>query len=633
MAKEILAGVGGQENIRDAEHCMTRLRFTLADNGKADRAAVEKVPGVLSVLEKGGQFQVVIGGEVPRVFSAYRELVGAPATVGASAAGGASAPTTTGADRVADGDSDTKKPNLLTRITETLSAIFVPIIPAIIGAGMLKGLLSTLQIMGVIDIESSTYVILNAVSDGPFYFLPVLIAFSAAKRFGMNQYVAVAIAFAALHPNLTALLTQAKTDGTVPDFFGLPVTPATYSSSVIAMFFTIWLASYVERFLDRHIHHTVRIIFSPMITILIMITLFITVIGPLGSIIGTALSSSIAFLMANTGPFGGIIMAVAWCLLVMVGMHYALVPVYLESLATQGFDYILVCITLANVAQGAAAIGALLRMRNRRMRPIALSAGITAFFGITEPVIYGVNLRYRRPFIAALVGAGIAGGFAMLFQTKAYVFVKPGIQGIPMFIGDTFWFAIIAMVISIAVAFLLAFFWGLPKGTDEPDAPEVEAAPGTVLAPLSGRIIPLADVDDAAFSSGVLGTGLAIDPTSDRVVSPVNGRIVTVLASGHAVGIVSDEGVELLIHVGVDTVRLQGEHFRVLVAAGDDVDAGTPLIEFDADAIRAAGYSLVTPVVVTSGADLSDVHAGEVVAGEALFIAAVPATAATPTDR
>lgn len=451
VARQILAEVGGPENIAGAEHCMTRLRLNLVDSSKADAAKVQAIPGVLGVVNKGGQFQVVLGGVVPKIFAAFDPLWRNQA----SSSSGEAAPMPAKSSL-----------NFFDSLIAALSGVFVPILPAIIGAGMLKGLLSTLVVLKWVDTTSSTYIILNAISDGAFYFLPVLIAFSGAKKFGMNQYTAAAVAFAALHPTISTLLSGAMKTGTPLDFFHLPVTPANYAASVISMFVTVWVGGYIERFFDRRIHESVRVIFSPMLTILIVVTLFFTIIGPFGAIAGDGLSRGIVKLFEISGILGGVAVAVGWCLMVIVGMHYAMVPIFLQSLATNHYDYILVGATLANIAQGGAAMAVFLRLREPKGKAIALSAGISAFFGVTEPVIYGVNLRYRRPFFAALMGAGIAGGFAMFFETKAYVFVKTGIQGIPMFIGPTFVYAIMAMGISISAAFLIAYFWGLPEQKD-----------------------------------------------------------------------------------------------------------------------------------------------------------------------
>lgn len=609
VAHQITEHVGGAANIAHAEHCMTRLRLNLVAPAKADKKAIEAMPEVLGVVDKGGQLQVILGGEVPQVFQAMGVVGSSAPAAGAGAAKG----------------------GLGARMLDALSGVFVPILPAIIGAGMLKGLLSTLVVLEWVNAESTTYGLLNAVSDGAFYFLPILIAFSGAKKFGMNVYVAAAIAMAALHPTVTTLLSTAKTEGTDVAFFGLPVTPATYSASVLGMFVTVWLAAKVERFFNKYIHSSVRVIFAPMLTILVMITAFFVVIGPAGAILGNYLATGVTWLFENTGPLAGIAMGAGWPLLVIVGMHYATVPLFLESLATNGYDYILVCATMANIAQGAAALGVYFRLRNKAQRTLAISSGITAIFGVTESAIYGINLRYRRPFIAGLIGSGIGSGFALIMGAKAYVFVKTGIQGIPMFIGPTFVWAIVAMVISVGVAFAVAYFWGVKdelqvavEGESGDSTAVALASSGasadTVVAPVDGTLVALSDVKDEAFSAGILGQGVAIEPSSGRFVSPVNGTVRSVFPTGHAVGIVSDTGTEILIHVGLDTVKLDGAHFTALVAAGDDVEVGTPLIDADLAAITAAGYSALTPVVVTSPGEVVVARSsGTVSTGQALF--------------
>lgn len=608
VARDIVDGVGGASNIAMAEHCMTRLRLNLKDDSAADRKQVEAIPGVLGVVEKGGQFQVVIGGEVPNVYAALDKL--------ASTSEGQTAPKATG--------------NLFSRMLDTLAGVFVPLLPAIIGAGMVKALLSTLTIAGLVDAKSTTFILLNAVSDGAFFFLPILVAFSAAKKFGMNQFVASAIALGVLHPSVAALMTASTTNGTPISFFGLPVSPATYSSSVIAMFFTIWLASYIDRFFNRVVPASIRVVFAPMLTILVVVTAFFVAIGPVGSIAGKYLAQGVVYAFENAGPLAGFALGAGWPLLVMVGMHYALVPVIVESIANQGYDYILVAGTMANLAQGAAALAVFFRLRNKAMRPITLSAAIPAFFGVTEPAIYGVNLRYKRPFVAGLIGGGVGGAVALIFQTKAYIYIKTGIQGLPMFIGPTFIFAVLSMVVAVAVAFTVAYLWGIKEDdvAVEADAgllPNTETAVGgpyaLVVAPVAGTVVPLASVPDAAFSTGVVGAGVAIEPSSGQIVSPLEGTVIAIFPTNHAIGLRAEDGTEVLIHVGLDTVRLKGQHFEGLVARGDRVSVGTPLIRVDLEAVKKAGYSTLTPVIATQrGATIEAAHTDQtVVAGEPLF--------------
>ncbi|WP_094701262.1 beta-glucoside-specific PTS transporter subunit IIABC [Brevibacillus laterosporus] len=596
VAKEIVALVGGKENIAHVTHCMTRLRFNLHDDQLANKEMLEKTKGVMGTMKSGGQFQVIIGNDVAQV---YKEIMKSTDVT-----------TKQGHDKAPK-----KKQNPISAIFDVIAGVFTPILPAIAGAGMIKGLLSLAATFGWMSPDDSTYLILNAIGDGAFYFLPLILAFSAANKFGNNPFVAVAVAAAVLHPQLTALLGT----GQNTSFLGMPVTAVTYASSVIPIVITIWLASYVEKAVDKAVHKSMKLILVPMITLLIVVPLMLIAIGPIGTIIGNGLASGITALFDHAGLFAGVLLGGTMSLIIITGMHYALIPIMIGTVAQLGYDYILPIMFVANLAQAGAAFGVFLKSRNKEFKSIAMSTSITATMGITEPAMYGVNMRLKKPFIAALIGGAVSGAFISLFNTKAYIVGgNAGLPGVPILIGETFWYAIIGMIIAFVVGAVMTYLLGFvdipsneakeePRETEEMIEIEKVVEIGHTLvkseqiySPLAGVVHPLQEVSDPTFSREIMGKGIAIEPAEGRVVSPVNGTVVSIFNTKHAIGLISDEGAEVLIHIGIDTVKLEGKHFTTHVQTGQQVKVGELLIEFDLHAIRQAGFETITPVIITN---------------------------------
>ena len=607
LSKDILKLVGGEENIDQVTHCMTRLRFNLNDNSKADKATLKNTPGVMGVMENGGQFQVIIGNDVPVVYNA---LVGnmskSPDAKPAAAATGG------------------KKKNPLSAVFDFISGVFTPILPAITGAGMIKGIVALLLTFGWIDETSSTYIILSAIGDGAFYFLPIILGISTARKLGSNMYIGAAIGASVMHPTITALLAP----GENVSFIGLPVVAATYASSVIPILIAVWLASYVEKAIDKVTHASLKLIVVPTVTLLIIVPVMMIAVGPLGVIIGNGLTDGINWLFNNAGLFAGLLVGGAFSLLIITGMHYALVPIMIGSIATLGYDYLIPLMMVANFAQAGSALGVSLKSKNKQIKSLSASTGVTALMGITEPAMYGVNMRFKKPFVAALIGAAISGAFVSFFQTKAYVIGGlAGLSGIPMIIGPTFVYALIGIVIAVVASAILTYILGfedVPEAVPaaattasaEPVTPvaadvnssasavsaveEEKAQDQEVFSPMTGEVKPLSDVPDPAFSEEIMGKGFAIQPTEGRVVSPINGTVFSLSKSGHAIGLVSDNGAEMLIHIGIDTVKLKGQFFSPKVQAGAKVAVGDVLMEFDREEIEKAGYTTITPVIVTN---------------------------------
>jgi len=602
LSKDILKLVGGEENVDQVTHCMTRLRFNLNDNKKADKETLKNTPGVMGVMENGGQFQVIIGNDVPKVYNALVGNMSKGANAGSSTA-------STGPKQ---------KRNPISALFDFISGVFTPILPAITGAGMIKGIVAILVAFGWLSDKSSTYVILSAIGDGAFYFLPIILAISAAKKLGSNMYIGAALAAGIMHPTITALLAEGNSS-----FAGIKVVAATYSSTVIPIVIAIWIASYVEKAVDRITHSSVKLIVVPTVTLLIMVPLTLIAIGPLGSIIGNGMSGGIAWLFENASILASILIGGTMSLLIITGMHYALLPIIVGSMTTLGYDFIIPLMLAANWAQAGGAIGVGLRSKNGQTKSLAYSTGLTAFMGITEPAMYGVNMRYKKPFIAALIGGAIGGGFMGIVKVKAFVLTGlVGLPGLAAFISpsiSTLIYGILGGLIAIASAAIITYILGFQENnapqaaatsastetattaTSVPVvAEETQATDEQVFSPITGEVRPLSDVPDPAFSEEIMGKGFAIQPAEGRVVSPINGTVFSLSKSGHAIGLVSDTGAEMLIHIGIDTVKLKGQFFSPKVQAGTKVAVGDVLMEFDREEIEKAGYTTITPVIITN---------------------------------
>ncbi|WP_339306359.1 beta-glucoside-specific PTS transporter subunit IIABC [Paenibacillus sp. FSL R5-0519] len=602
LSKDILKLVGGEENIDQVTHCMTRLRFNLNDNQKADKATLKNTPGVMGVMENGGQFQVIIGNDVPVVYNA---LVGNMSK--SPTADNASSAASTG---------EKKKRNPISALFDFISGVFTPILPAITGAGMIKGIVAILVALGWLSDTSSTYIILSAIGDGAFYFLPIILAISAARKLGSNMYIAAALAAGIMHPTITALLANGDTT-----FVGIKVIAATYSSTVIPIILAIWIASYVEKAVDRVTHASLKLLIVPTVTLLIMVPLTLMTVGPLGTVLGNGLSGGISWLFDNMSIFASILIGGTMSLLIITGMHYALLPIIVGSMTTLGYDFIIPLMFAANLAQGGAAFGVGLRSRNSKTKSLAYSTGLTAIMGITEPAMYGINMKFKKPFIAALIGGAIAGGFMGIVNVKAYVLTGlVGLPSIAAFISpaiSTLLYALAGGLIAIVAAAVLTYILGFEEeNASEPAAPVAEPATAAttsaseteeakaqdeqIFSPITGEVKPLSEVPDPAFSEEIMGKGFAIQPTEGRVVSPINGTVFSLSKSGHAIGLVSDTGAEMLIHIGIDTVKLKGQFFSPKVQAGAKVTVGDVLMEFDREQIEKAGYTTITPVIITN---------------------------------
>ncbi|GGF72553.1 PTS beta-glucoside transporter subunit EIIBCA [Paenibacillus albidus] len=599
LSKQIITLVGGESNVNSVFHCATRLRFKLKDSSKANKEALQKTPGVITVVENSGQFQVVIGNNVGQVFEQImKETNLQDAEQGSKE----------------DSSSDA---GFLGKAVDIISSIFSPILGALAGAGVLKGLLALILSLGWINGASGTYLILNAASDSVFYFLPVFLAITAARKFKANQFVSVAIAGALIYP---AVITAVG--GTEPlSFLGIPIVLVNYSSSVIPIILAVWVQSYVEKWFRSVIHESVRNILVPMFALLIVIPLTFLAFGPVGSMISNGLASGYTWLYNLSPLVAGAIAGAFWQVFVIFGVHWGFVPIMLSNISTLGYDTMLPILSAAVMSQAGAVFGVFLKSRNTQLKALAGSSTLAAVFGITEPTIYGVTLKLKKPFIYACISGAIGGAIIGMGGARAISFSLPGLLALPTYFGTGFSWVVVGLVVAFVLAILLVYVLGFedPAETETASSTTAETSVDRVastdsliekevlVSPLAGAVSPLSELPDEAFASGAMGKGIVIEPSSGRLTSPVNGTVTTVFPTGHAIGITSNEGAELLIHVGVNTVKLKGKYFDKKVQEGDIVKQGDLLLEFDVEAIRAAGFVTATPVIVTNSADYLDV--------------------------
>ena len=598
-AKLITERVGGKSNIRGATYCTTRLRLTLADESLANDDAVSEVPGVISVVHASGQYQIIIGNRVPRVFQAMQEL-------GIL-------------DQAAAPEPEKKKKSIPAAMMDALLGSMTPVIPAVIGCAMMKVLLVLLPMLGVLTSESMTYQVLTVIGDGSFYFLPILVAASAARYFKANLFLSITIAGILIHPTLQTLFSS----GDPVSLFGIPVTAANYPYSILPAIIMAWVLSKVEKAVDRITPAITKTFLDPMLIVLICAPIALWIVGPAGAIAGDALSGALVWIQENLGWLAVGIIGGIYPVLVLFGMHHVLTPIAIASLSSLGFETIVMVAQLgANLAQGGASMAVALRSKNKNMRQTAAAAGFSALVaGITEPAMYGVTLRLKRPFIAVLIASFTSGCFAGLMQLKSFSTACPGLVTTIQYIEADRPISILYIALTCVIAIAVSFVLTLILGFRDPESASAETAPTAaapaaqpltterrlVDCPMDGKLIPLGEVADETFASGVLGAGVALEPTDGTVYAPFDGTVETLLDSHHAIGLRSADGVELLVHIGRDTVALNGQHFTAFVKAGDTVKKGQRLLVCDLDAVRAAGYDITTPVIVTNTDEFLDI--------------------------
>lgn len=605
LGRDILDLAGGKENVAMLTHCATRLRFEFNDISQVNAKEIEKLPGVISVVNKGGQFQVVVGNEVQQSYRAIISVIGKK----------------TESSGQKKGQKNEKK-SWVSRFISVISTTFTPMIPAIIGAGMIKAILSVLVLVGFLTEKSQTYFVLNTIADAAFFFMPVLLAYGASIKFETSPILAMTIAGVLLHPNWSTVLKA----GDPLHFMGVPVRLTDYAGSVLPIIITVWIMSYIERIAERVSPSMIKFFTKPMLVLLITAPLALVVIGPFGTYLNDLVAVGAESINERASWLIPLLMGGLQPFLIVTGTAWAMTPIATSQLTRHGAEMINGPGMLAsNIAQGAATLAVALKTKNKQLKQLAGSAGFTALVGITEPSLYGVTLKLKRPLIAAMIGGGCAGIYAGFSGLVRYAFVSPGLAALPAFIGENpmnIVHALITITIAFVVTFILTWIIGFDDPIDESEkvAPEpreeikpvtvknqIEVGSIQVMSPIQGELVPLSDVNDDVFSSGLLGKGIAIVPAKGEVFAPFSGEIITLLESKHAIGLKSDNGVELLIHVGIDTVTLKGQHFESYVSQGDRVAAGDKMLEFDMEAIKAKGFEVVTPVIVTNDKQFSEV--------------------------
>lgn len=615
LASYIMEAVGGEENVVSLTHCATRLRFALKDDSIPDEKKLKAKKGVLGVSVNGGQYQIIIGNTVPKVYAAIMEQSDLKAGT-------------------ADNGKKQKR-KIGEVIMEFTSAVFSPILPALIGAGLINALLSLAVLLGMSS-EGNLYYFISIIGNAPLYFLPVLLAYTASKRAGVNSFLAVSLAGAMLHPNYTALLPEGISALTTASVAGIPVTLANYSSSVIPALLMVGALYYVDRLLDKVIPALVKFFVKPVLDLVIVGFLTFVVLGPLGYLAGAALCNGLNAIDTHVGWLVPTLIGTLSPLMVLTGMHNGLGPFMLQSFADRGYERLAGPGQLpSNVAQGAAALAVALRTKkNKEFKQMSFSAGLTAVLGITEPAMFGVTLKVKKVLPCVMIGGGIGGFYAGITGLKCYSFCSAGLLALPAFVSPDGWMnlihAVVTLILGFGITFVLVYVQNLNGDEEEQEhvpehaaeKPAAEPAKEVIIsAPVSGMARPVTECEDEVFASEALGKGVVIEPEEGKVSAPCDGEITSLFETKHAVGITSDQGAEVLIHVGMDTVTLNGEGFTAHAAVGDKVKKGQLLLEFDMELIREKGLSLVTPVIITNSDDFEgmECRSGVVNLGETLI--------------
>ena len=608
IALQILDGVGGKENVSGLTHCFTRLRFVLKDESKASTDKVSSIEGVIQVVEASGQFQVVLGNKVETIYDEIMPLLGTTET---------------------ENDEQDKKVGIGTKILNVVTAIFTPTIPAIAASGMLKGILAVAALIGLnvyhVDIKTfNTYIILNAASDALFYFMPVILARSAAKVFKTNEYIAMTLGATLCYPTLVELMTGNK----AVTLFGIGITKANYVSSVVPIIIAVFVLAYVEKFVKKIMPDVLKIIMVPTLSLLIMVPATLMIFGPIGIYIGNAVNWAYHYIMNLSPILLGAFVGGIWCVLVIFGAHRAIIPIGINDVAKTGRQNLLAFAGAANFSQAGAALGVFLKTKNKNLKTVAASATVTALFGITEPAIYGANLRLKKPMVYAVISGALGGALMGWGGSYGNAFANQGVLTIPVYASagtKAFVCYIVGCLIAFGGACILTVILGfndLPSDdlveknsskTDQIEDDQEENPAKTidedlvaddcdlsVNSPVEGKTIPLTQVSDEVFASGVLGKGVAVQPASGKIFAPADATVSMIYPTLHAIGLILDSGIEMMIHIGIDTVKLNGKYFEKHVQDGDHVKKGQLLVSFDMQKIEQAGYDLTTTVVVTN---------------------------------
>lgn len=612
LGRDILANVGGPENVAGVTHCVTRVRFTLKDQSKANDAAIENMTGVLQLVKQGGQYQVVIGPSVEKVYDAvlkYGKF---------------------GSDVTGSGQTEPVKAegNWFNRALGLVSGIFAPILGLLCGAGMIAACLSVLTVTHVLSTTSGTYIILNALAQSVFYFFPVIIGWSAAKKFGMPGTYGMVIGGAMIYPDIVAAAsaTHMKTifAGTIfalkykYTFLGVPIALQSYASSVVPAIVVMWIGSYFYKYFKKHIPDLLKTVFVPFLTILFAGVVGLLLVGPVAMILQNMLSDTVLWLISISKGITGFLLGAFWSILVMFGLHWAVIPFFAIDVAKYGYDVINPLIFSGAMAVLGSAIGVAIKTKDADTRSMSIAAAISSFFGVSEPALYGVLVPRKWIMITSFAGAGIGGAIAGFGGAKLYSFGANGILGLPCFINPKgIDGGFISLCLSGVVAFLFALICALVIGDKKESTGAIEAKAEekqkkvpkelTLAAPVAGTAIDLTEVKDEVFSKLILGDGIAIVPSDGKVYAPFDGIVRVAYPTGHAVGIATESGAEYLLHLGIDTVDLKGQYFKSHVEQGMKVKQGDLLVEYDVDKVKATGYDPTLMLIVTKNDALDSV--------------------------
>lgn len=627
LARDIIQHVGGKENVNSVVHCITRLRFKLKDEQKADTETIKNMDGVVTVMKSGGQYQVVIGNHVPEVYKAVVEVGGFQ-------------------QQSPIEDENAPKGSLFSRFIDIISSIFTPVLGVLAATGMIKGFNALFVALGWLDNTSGTYQLLNAIGDSLFYFFPIFLGYTAIKKFGGSPFIGMAIGASLVYPTLSTLTAgdplYTVFAGTMFEspvhitFLGIPVILMTYSTSVIPIIIAAFFAAKLENFLKTVIPDVVKMFIVPLLTLLIVVPLTFILIGPIATWAGMLLGSATVAVYNLSPLVAGLFLGGLWQVFVIFGLHWGLVPVAINNLTSLGSDPVLALIFAASFAQIGAVLAVFLKIKNQKIKTLSIPAFISGIFGVTEPAIYGVTLPLKKPFIMSCIGGAVGGGIMGIMGTQVYIIGGLGVFGYPSNISPEgittgFYGSLIGTAVAFVVGFVLTYLFGgvnkAAAATPQPDvtpvAKEVSATTvgqEQVVSPLKGTVVRLKDISDVAFSSGSLGQGVAIEPTEGKLIAPVSGTVSALFPTHHAIGITTESGAEILIHIGMDTVQLEGKHFKANVTQGEFVEKGQLLIDFDIDAIKQSGRALTTPVIVTNRKALSPNYASHVQTGDPIFI-------------
>ncbi|HFL2484648.1 TPA: beta-glucoside-specific PTS transporter subunit IIABC [Clostridioides difficile] len=617
LAQEIVNNVGGKENISGLVHCITRLRFTLKDESIANDNVLKNMEGIVTVMKSGGQYQVVIGNHVEAVYKDVVEIIGLDDS---------------------STSSETKKSgNILDKGIDIISGIFQPVLGIMAACGMLKGFNALFVAMGLYSDVSGGYMVINAAGDALFTFLPLFLGYTSAKKFGLKPMLGLALGAAVCYPAIQGSSISVGADvmytlfkGTMfaspvyIDFFGLPIVSIDYTGTVVPIIFIVYFASRCEKLFNKCVPDLVKFFFVPMLTLLITVPVALIVIGPIATF-GSTLISQIVISIRDFSPLlAGAIVGFTWQILVIFGMHWGFIPVYINNVMTLGYDNVMMPFFACTFASSAVVLAIFFKTKDKKLKEMAIPNFISGIFGVTEPAIYGILLPLKKPFIISCIASGIGGAFYGFFNLRKFITGGMGIFELPAMIepdggmGNLI-VALSGIVISMVVAFVLTMILYKDEKVEESKKvrnkgkEEIKEVKSTklereiVTSPIKGEVLKLSDIEDAAFASGVLGQGVAIIPSDGKVVAPVDGVVTTLFPSLHAIGILSDTGVEVLIHIGLNTIQLEGRGFEACIKQGDRITKGQTILNFDVDAIKELGYSTVTPIVITNSSQFLDV--------------------------